>query len=105
MDLDAYEERAAIAEFDGGLTRFQAETLAAKAQGLKRWEVMDAIKSRDTEQASHRGEAAKRDGADAVSRVQPPATEENATLPVGDLQAGRDSGALPSLRLENGGVL
>ena len=32
-DTDAFEERAAIAEFDGGLTRREAETLAARAQG------------------------------------------------------------------------
>ncbi len=33
-DLDAFEERAAIIEFDAGLPRKQAEDLAAKAQGF-----------------------------------------------------------------------
>ena len=33
-DLDAFEERAAIIEFDGGLQRRQAEDLAARAQGF-----------------------------------------------------------------------
>ena len=33
-DIDAFEERAAIAEFDGGLTRLQAEALAAQEQGF-----------------------------------------------------------------------
>ena len=32
-DTDAFEERAAIAEFDGGLTRSEAEDMAAKCQG------------------------------------------------------------------------
>ena len=32
-DTDAFEERAAIAEFDGGLTRNEAEQLAAQCQG------------------------------------------------------------------------
>lgn len=32
-DIDAFEERAAIAEFDGGLARFEAEDMAAKCQG------------------------------------------------------------------------
>ena len=32
-DIDAFEERAAIAEFDGGLTRSDAEQLAARSQG------------------------------------------------------------------------
>lgn len=40
VDLDQFEERAAIMEFDGGMTRFEAETAAAKAQGLQRWEVL-----------------------------------------------------------------
>ena len=34
-DIDAFEERAAIAEFDGGLTRVEAEDLAAQIQGFR----------------------------------------------------------------------
>ncbi len=34
-DIDAFEERAAIIQFDGGLTRIQAENLAAQGQGFK----------------------------------------------------------------------
>ncbi|MDO6523967.1 hypothetical protein Q4578_20460 [Shimia thalassica] len=33
-DIDAFEERAAIAEYDGGLSRSRAEDLAARAQGF-----------------------------------------------------------------------
>ena len=33
-DIEAFEERAAIAEYDGGLTRLQAESLAATEQGF-----------------------------------------------------------------------
>lgn len=33
-DIDAFEERAAIAEYDGGLSRSEAENLAARAQGF-----------------------------------------------------------------------
>jgi hypothetical protein len=33
-DIEAFEERAAIAEFDGGLTRADAEDVAARAQGF-----------------------------------------------------------------------
>lgn len=33
-DIDAFEERAAIAEYDGGLPRSEAEDLAALAQGF-----------------------------------------------------------------------
>lgn len=34
-DIDAFEERAAIAEHDGGLSRSEAEDLAARAQGFR----------------------------------------------------------------------
>ena len=34
-DIDAFEERAAIAEYDGGLTRSEAENLAARVQGFR----------------------------------------------------------------------
>ena len=33
-DIEAFEERAAIAEYDGELTRLHAETLAADEQGF-----------------------------------------------------------------------
>ena len=33
-DIEAFEERAAIAEYEGGLSRSQAEDLAAQAQGF-----------------------------------------------------------------------
>lgn len=34
-DIDAFEERAAIAEHDGGLSRKKAEDLAAQRQGFR----------------------------------------------------------------------
>lgn len=34
-DIDAFEERAAIAEHDGGLSRSKAEDLAAQRQGFR----------------------------------------------------------------------
>ena len=34
-DIDAFEERAAIMEYDGGLTRAEAEDRAAQAQGFR----------------------------------------------------------------------
>jgi hypothetical protein len=33
-DIDAFEERAAIAQFEGGLSRRQAEEQAAREQGF-----------------------------------------------------------------------
>lgn len=49
FDRDAWEERAAIMEFDGGLSREDAERLAAQTQGFQikdvwRWiEVQDSV--------------------------------------------------------------
>ena len=34
-DIDAFEERAAIVEYDGGLCRSDAEDIAARAQGFR----------------------------------------------------------------------
>lgn len=34
-DIDAFEERAAIVEYDGGLSRSDAENVAARAQGFR----------------------------------------------------------------------
>ena len=34
-DIEAFEERAAIMQYDGGVTRSRAETLAAQAQGFR----------------------------------------------------------------------
>lgn len=58
INLDQFEERAAIMEFDGGLSRFQAETKAAELQGLKRWEVMNEIKRRDFAKGRDNGQTA-----------------------------------------------
>ena len=33
-DIDCFEERSAIAQYDGGLTRVEAEDLAARQQGF-----------------------------------------------------------------------
>ena len=34
-DIDAFEERAALMEYEGGLTRSKAEDEAARAQGFR----------------------------------------------------------------------
>lgn len=52
FDRDAFEERAAIMEFDGGLSRFKAETLAAGLQGLTRWNVMKEIRDEERKRNS-----------------------------------------------------
>ena len=48
-DIDAFEERAAIIEFDGGYSRREAEDLAAQGQGFRDadhyWQVLAAYLS------------------------------------------------------------
>jgi hypothetical protein len=43
-DIEAFEERAAIIQYDGGVNRSRAEDLAAQAQGFRDathyWEVL-----------------------------------------------------------------
>jgi len=43
-DIDAFEERAALMEYEGGLSRLKAEEEAARAQGFRDashyWEVL-----------------------------------------------------------------
>ncbi len=34
-DIEAFEERAAIIQYDGGVTRLKAEDIAAQAQGFR----------------------------------------------------------------------
>ena len=71
IDLDAFEERAAIMEFDGGMTRFEAETAAAKAQGFSRWEVMNhAKRARDIAAARDKREPIQRDRQGDMPRMQ-----------------------------------
>jgi len=42
LQMDLWQERAAILEFDAGMSRFDAETKAAEALGRKRWEFVHA---------------------------------------------------------------
>lgn len=100
FDIDAFEERAAIMEFDGGLSRFEAETAAAKAQGFKRHEAINAV--RNFEQARDQRSADARNAAGALPRVQPAQAQEKRSVLVSNVPAGRDPMALLALRNERG---
>ena len=71
FDLDEFEERAAICEYDGGMTRFAAETQAASEQGIARWEAMDEIRKRHSASVWDHGEAPDGHAAGDMSAVQP----------------------------------
>ena len=110
FSLDQFTERAAIREYDGGQTRFDAETAAAQEQGVARWQALQLVK--EHEDANGRGPAGtarhhadalggQRD-ADPLPRVQRQSQEEARPLPVGQPEAGRDRGALLALRMGSG---
>ena len=74
LDTDAFEERAAIMEYDGGLSRFQAETLAAQAQGLTRWQALQEVQNenhkRNSERSADNRQAPERDNPNDMPGMQ-----------------------------------
>ena len=110
---DQFTERAAIHEYDAGMSRFDAETAAAQEQGVPRWQALQLVK--EHEDANGRGLAGavghqahamggKRD-ADDLSRVQRQPQEEARPLPVGQPKARRDRGVLLALQMDERGAL
>lgn len=101
FDRDAFEERAAIMEFDGGLSRFEAETQAAKAQGMTRWQALEAIKNEDGKRnpaiGGDRGAAHVRHGSDDMPGVQRATAEQVGPVSIGLVPAGRRGVALLAL--------
>lgn len=107
---DQFTERAAIHEYEGNQTRFNAETAAAQEQGVARWQALQLVKEHHDANglgpagaARHHADAlgGQRD-ADPLSRVQRQPQEEARPLPVGQPEAGRDRGALLALRAQRG---
>lgn len=102
FDRDAWEERAAIAEYDGGLSRFEAETLAAKAQGLTRWQALGEIKDADSKRNPARGgdngSPHVGNGSDNLPRVQRATAEQGRPVSVGVVPVGRGGVELLALR-------
>lgn len=106
---DQFTERAAICEFDAGMSRFDAETAAAQEQGMARWQALQIVK--EHEDANGRGPAGaaghqahaldgQRD-ADLLPYVQQQPEEEARPLPLGQPEAGRDRGVLSSLLVQS----
>ncbi len=81
IDLDAWEERAAILEFDWGMTRFAAETEAARRQGFKRWELIHALRERDLERARDHGAEVVRNHANNLPAMLGGSEEQKGPMP------------------------
>ena len=109
FDTDAFEERAAIMEYDGGMSRFQAETLAAKAQGLSRWQALQEVENEKHQRNSERGgdnrQTPERHNSDNVSRMQPRAPQQERPMPERVVSAGWGGLALLALFVQGGPIL
>ena len=105
FDMDAFDERAAICEYCGNETRFAAETIAASEQGLKRWEAINEIRTRNSASGGNIRPAAIRDTADHMPGVQPVQEKQNGSMPERVVPAGRGGLELSSLRHGGGVVL
>lgn len=86
LDLDQFEERAAIIEIDGGVSRFAAETTAARLQGKERWEIMNEIDKRNSKRGGDYCARSNGDAADDLPAMQRGASEEKRSLPIGNLR-------------------
>ncbi|MDD9726120.1 hypothetical protein PVV74_11695 [Roseovarius sp. SK2] len=99
LDIDQYENTAAWLEYCDGMSRFQAETEAARRQGYQRWEAVNEISKRNSGGQRDRGQAAGGDAAHDMPGMQPTSKEEARPMPERDVQAGRDRLALLALRV------
>jgi len=86
MDADKFSERAAIAEYDGGLSRFQAETMAAEEQGLSRWSAINEIGKRLVGAVRDHREATRREPAHSLSELQRGQEKENRPMSKRDVR-------------------
>lgn len=113
FDVDRFEERAAISEFDGGATRFAAETMAAQEQGLARWQALKLVKeARDAQRGGHssggrdtNAQMARKQRSQCMPSMQQQPEEEARPVSVGQQAFGRPGVALLALRNERRGVV
>ena len=105
LDVDQFEERAAICEFDGGMSRFDAETAAAQEQGLARWQAVKFAKeARDAQRNGYSAggghssaPVAREQRPVSLPGMQPTSEEKNGSVPERDANVWRDRMALLSL--------
>lgn len=105
MDLEQYEHTAAWLEYCDGMSRFAAETEAARRQGYKRHEVQHEISKRNSEGRRDHGQAATRQPAGNLPGVQSHAAQEIRSMLVGLILAGWGGMELLALRLLGGGMV
>lgn len=105
-DIDQFENTAAWLEYCDGMSRFQAETEAARRQGLQRWEIINAKRNGNFERGGDNRQAvAGQQRPDAMPGVQPASEKENGPMPERDENGGRDRVELLALSEQRRGVL
>ncbi|MDF3607535.1 hypothetical protein PE067_16125 [Paracoccus sp. DMF-8] len=113
LDVDQFVERAAICEFDGGMSRFDAETAAAQEQGLARWQALQIIKGQaDANGSGHpsRGgdtdpEVARQRGANDLPGVQQHPAQKDRSVSQHFAQAGWSGVVLLALLVQGWGIV
>jgi len=89
LDVDMFDERAAILEYCEGMTRFAAETEAARRQGFTRWQAMKAVRNakrggNSSRSRDHCASMARQQCQDDMPKMQRSAAQENRSLPERD---------------------
>lgn len=105
IDRDQFENTAAWLEYCDGMSRFEAETEAARRQGYKRHEVINANGIRNSEGGRDNGQAATRQPADNLSRVQRAPAQEIRSMLIGFILTGWGGLELLALRLVGGALV
>lgn len=113
LDVDQFEERAAICQYEGRMSGFDAETAAANEQGFARWQAMKFVKeAANAERDRHpagggdTGSALAREfGTIDLPGVQSQPEEENRSMSERLAQARWAGVVLLALFIQGGAVL
>ena len=87
IDLDQFESTAAWLQFCDGMSLFQAETEAARRQGVIRSEAIAYAEDdkRNSAKERHNGQAPERNNSDAMPAMQRRAKKQNGPMPKRDV--------------------
>lgn len=109
LDVDAFIERAAIMEIEGGLSRFAAETAAAQAQGMTRWQALEGVRNADGVGNPSAGRdqrpQSQRDAAHHMPGVQRDAAQQDRSMPERVVPSGRRGLEMLALPVSRGRIL
>ena len=105
LDMDVWCERAAIMQFDGGLSRYEAEVRAAVRQGKKRWEFINENNKRNSPRGGHNCSQSVGDTAHGLPGMQSHPQEKERQMPCCDIQPRTNPVVLPSLQSQRGKIL